>query len=398
MDLSVFIHKLPQFLGRVRLWHAAAWGVRLLIVVVLLRQITPAGVRAPLDTPQTVQTAAPHVCTHTRLIDEVSEARIQQSLRAVREMGATHIVEFFPWAYIEYAPGAYDWTQTDLILKHAENQGVQIIARMGLVPEWARPDPEAQPTTFNFLPYDQFDAFARFAAVFAARYAGRIDQLIIWNEPNLAFEWGYRPVDPAAYVELLRAVYARAHAANPNVLVLAGALAPTLEPAGSGSGLNDILYLEAMYEAGAAPYFDALAVHTYGLGQPPAADPDPQQLNYRRVELLREVMVTYGDEDKQVVITETGWNDHPRWTYSVRPSQRAAYTVEALAYAAENWPWAAQVCLWALRYPRDTYSYPDNYTLITPDFQIKPIYYAVQAYARGWETDEALWLPPPTEP
>ena len=44
--------------------------------------------------------------------------------------------------------------------------------------------------------------------------------------------------------------------------MLAGALAPTLEPAGSPNGMNDLVYLERMYQAGAAAYFDALAIHT----------------------------------------------------------------------------------------------------------------------------------------
>jgi hypothetical protein len=50
-----------------------------------------------------------------------------------------------------------------------------------------------------------------------------------------------------------------------------------------------------------------------------------------------------------------------------------------------------------LRYPRPTGRYPDSFTLITPEFQLKPIYYAMQAYARGWETSEDLWLPAPDE-
>ncbi len=37
-----------------------------------------------------------------------------------------------------------------------------------------------------------------------------------------------------------------------------------------------------------------------------------------------------------------------------------------------------------LRYPTPTLSYPDNYTFVTTTFQLKPIYYAVQAYARGF--------------
>jgi hypothetical protein len=51
--------------------------------------------------------------------------------------------------------------------------------------------------------------------------------------------------------------------------------------------------------------------------------------------------------------------------------------------------------LWALRYPIPTFNYPDNFTLITTDFQLKPIYYAVQSYARGFEDTQTIWLPPP---
>ena len=62
------------------------------------------------------------------------------------------------------------------------------------------------------------------------------------------------------------------------------------------------------------PYFDGLAVHAYGLTFPADAEPDPDVLNFRRIELVREVMVDAGDGDKSIFVTETGWNDHPRWT------------------------------------------------------------------------------------
>src|SRR5690606_25672149 len=136
-------------------------------------------------------------------------------------------------------------------------------------------------------------------------------------------------------------------------------------------GLNDLLYLEALYEAGAAPYFDALAVHTYGFTFAPEEAPSPDDLNFRRAELLHEIMLRYDDPDKPVYITESGWNDHPRWTKAVRPSLRAAYTVNAFVWTEENWPWVDKLCVWALRYPQATRSYPDNFTLITPDFQPK---------------------------
>ncbi|NJO83921.1 MAG: hypothetical protein HC828_14780, partial [Blastochloris sp.] len=186
------------------------WLARASVLIVLVGQIAPPHPRAPLVEPQTVETQRPHFCVHTRLIDEVEEWKIQRSLQLVREMGAPTIVEFFPWAYIEVQPDVYDWAQVDRIVRHVQNHGLHIIARLGLVPAWAResiPDGE-QYSTLNTLPPDAYDDFAAFAADFAARYAGTIDHLIIWNEPNLAFEWGFRQVDPAGYVRLLRAVYA----------------------------------------------------------------------------------------------------------------------------------------------------------------------------------------------
>jgi len=377
--------------------RAAPWAWRVVILLWLASLIAPPSARVILMTPQTVETAKPRVCVHTRLIDEVQEWVIQESLIAVRELGAPTIVEFFPWAYVERVRGVYDWAQSDRIMTHARNQGLQVIARFGFVPDWARPKPDEQQSTLNYLTPDAYPAFAEYAAAFAARYADVVPAVIIWNEPNLAFEWGYQPPDPQRYADLLRVVYPVVKAARPDVVVLGGALAPTLEPVGSPHALDDLLYLESLYQAGADAYFDALAVHTYGFNTPADAPPAPDALNFRRAELLRAVMVRYGDADKPVYITESGWNDHPRWIYGVTPSQRIQYTLDALAHAESAWDWAQTVCVWALRYPRPTYSYPDNFTLITPDFQYMPIYYALQAYARGWQTDEALWLPAPQE-
>jgi hypothetical protein len=378
-----------------RCWR---WAARAVLGWALLGALVPAAPRAPLGTPQTVETEHPLVCVHTRLIEEVDEWKIQRSLQLVREMGADTIVEFFPWAYIENVEDRYDWSNVDRIVRHARNQGIHIIARMGLVPAWARPDSDDEFTTLNTLPEESYADFARFVADFAARYAGVIDHIIIWNEPNLAFEWGYQQVTPAGYVRLLQAVYGPAHAANPNVLILAAPLAPTLEPPGSAAGLDDLLYLQGVYEAGGADYFDGLAMHTYGFTEPPDAPAAENALNFRRAELLHGIMDRYRDTETPVFVTETGWNDDPRWTKAVPPSDRIAYTIDAFQIAEQEWGWLDKLCLWVFRYPTPTFNYPDYFTLVTTDFQLKPIYYAVQAYARGFPYNENLWLPRPDEP
>ena len=351
-------------------------GLRLLLLTLILPLIQPAPILITPGPPQTVQTAHAIVGVHTRLTDEVEEWKIQRSLQLVREMGAPWIVEFFPWAYYHAENGGIAWEHPDLVVNHAVAQGLTVVARIGLTPGWARP-PD---TPLTYLDESAYDDFARFTAAFARRYQDKIAHIIVGNEPNLSYEWGYRQTTPQDYVDLLKVVYPAVKAANPDAVVLAGAMAPTLEPAGSPWGLNDLDYLEGMYAAGAADYFDALAVHTYGLTFPPEAEPGPDLLNFRRVELLRQVMVEHGDADTSIFITETGWNDHPRWTRAVRPGQRIQYTLDALRYAEANWPYVELVAIWAFRLPAPSRSYMDYYTLVTPEFVTKPIYDEVKRY------------------
>ena len=350
--------------------------VRLLLFLILLRLLLPAPILVITGPLQTVHSNHPITGVHTRLTDEVEEWKIKRSLELVRQMGAPWIVEFFPWAYYQGSDGDIAWEHPDQVVNHAHAQGLKVIARIGLTPDWARP-PD---TPLTYLDADAYDDFAAFAAAFAERYRGKVDYLVIGNEPNLSYEWGYRTTTAEDYVDLLKVVYPAAKAANPDVQILAGALAPTLEPEGSPWGLNDLQYLAQMYEGGAAPYFDGLAVHAYGLTFPADAEPDPDILNFRRIELVREVMVNAGDGDKSIFVTEAGWNDHPRWTMAVRPGQRIQYTLDALQIAEEKWPYVEMLAIWTLRYPAPTKSYMDYFTLVTPEFVKKPIYSAIKVY------------------
>ena len=326
---------------------------------------------------QEVVSTNPKIGVHTRLTDEVEPWKIQRTFEMVREMGATWVVEYVLWANHEKSPGVYNWTHADMVVDHAVNQGLTVIVRLGFVPQWARP-PQ---TSHLYLDENGYDAFANFAVAFAEHFRGRVDHIIVWNEPNLSQEWGYRPVNPVGYTELLRRTYLALQAAESDIQVLGGALAPTLAPQGSEWGLNDLDYLQGMYDAGAAPYFDLLAAHSYGWTFSPDEPASADAVNFSRVELLRDVMVRNGDGGKQIMITEGGWNDHPRWTKAVRPSQRAAYTVRAYEKTLEEWPWVDALCLWAFRYPQPAGTYQDYYTFVNVDFRAKPIYQAVQEHA-----------------
>jgi hypothetical protein len=255
-----------------RRWlSAAALGLLALAMLLLLRRAAPPPT-VDLGPPQTVQTINPKLGIHTRLTDEVEPWKIKQTLQMVRQMGSPWIVEYFPWAYREPFPGVFDWSHSDVVIEHANRQGLTVIARLGYVPDWARPDDSAT----SYLAPENYDDFGDYVYEFVKRYRGKVDYIIVWNEPNLALEWGFQPVDPVAYTALLSVAYRRAKEANPQVQVLGGALAPTLAPPGDPFALDDLLYLDGMLAAGAGEVMDGLAVHAYGWVYPADDPPRPR--------------------------------------------------------------------------------------------------------------------------
>lgn len=333
----------------------------------------------PAVAPRVVQTLNPKIGIHTRLTDEPTAERIDRTYRMVRQMGAAWVVEYLPWHYVQGDhPEQWEWRQADRLVDRAYLEGLRVVLRIDGVPAWARPPG----TTFKHLDPDRYADFAAFAAAVATRYRGRISHLIVWNEPNISTEWGQRPVDAVAYTQLLATTYLAVKRVNPELIVVAAGLAPTTEPPGSPWGLDDLLYLRQMYQAGAADWFDALSVHAYGLTAEPDEPPDAHRINFARTLLSRQVMEAAGDGATPILITEGGWNDSPRWSYGVRPAQRIRYTLRAYQLAQE-WPWLEAMCLWNFRLPKPTRTYHDNYAFVVPDFTPLPIYLEVQRAARG---------------
>jgi photosystem II stability/assembly factor-like uncharacterized protein len=282
-------------------------------------------------------------------------------LAAARAAGGGFAVKVFSWADIEPEPNYLYWERPDATLRAAKFYDVEIVARLDRPPEWALDD--SSPTPWNV------EAYANFVRRVTERYEDRLAGIIIWNEPNTALEWANQPPDPAAYVALLEAAYDSAKAVNPDLAVLLAGLAFT---EGDGTNLNDLTYLEQLYEAGGGTYFDILAAHAYGFGQLPADPPAPDRLNFRRLELHRQIMAANGDEDKPVWVTEAGWrtsapNPEDSWQV-VSPAEQARYSQQALAYASRNYPWLERLALWELNSGGDDYGYylwhgPDEVSL-----------------------------------
>lgn len=221
-----------------------------------------------------------------------------------------------------------DWGTWDRLVEAATGRGFRLIAVL------ADPAPAAPPEPA---------AFAEFARAFGARYAGRIAAYQVWDEPNLSAAWGGSPA-AAQYAALLQEAYLALHAADAGAHVLAAALAPTLET--GPDNLSDLLFLQQLYDLGAAPYFDAAAGKPYGF----YTGPDDRQaqatlLNFSRFVLLRQVMERNDDGRKLLWGGNFGWNVRASPWGQATPDQQIAYTLRAFERAAQEWPWAGPLAL-----------------------------------------------------
>ena len=319
---------------------------------------------------------------------EVEFWKKEKTFEMARDAGIVWLKQHFPWELIEQSQKGnfYDqvwqksaWQRFDEIVDLAEEFDIKLIARVDRSPQWAR-DPDTRPEE----PPADFQDYGDFMAELAERYKGRVSHYQIWNEPNLAHEWGTAP-DPEGYVDLLRVGYESVKAVDPDIKVLSAPLAITLER--SPRALVELEYLDQMYQHGAFDYFDIMSANAYGLEFPPTADPDPEVLNFRRVELLHEVMERNGDTDKAVWFNEYGWNASPAdmaaekliWR-RVTEEQQAKWTVEGVRYGRSNWPWAGVFCIWYLRQVGDIPATSSEYyfRMIDPEFTPRLVYQEVK--------------------
>lgn len=328
---------------------------------------------------------------------EVEAWKRERTLAMARAAGIAWARQQFPWEEIEPARGEFNWEKYDGIVDLYLKNGLQIIARLDRPPPWARTNPSG---TGSSGPPDDLNWYGDFIEAFAQHYKGKIYLFQIWNEPNLAREWNDAPINPAAYVSLLKVAFTRAKAVDPNIRILTAPLAITLgEPYPKGENvyrnMNDLLFLDEMYAAGAKTYFDILSANAFGLESPPDEPPDPGKLNFQRVALERQVMEKNGDSDKSVWIDEYGWNAPPpsipdsRLIWGrVTEEQQADYTVRGIGFARKNWKWAGVVSIWYFRQVGDiTLNNPEYYfRMVDVDFTPRPVYLAVSNAANSEQT------------
>ena len=333
---------------------------------------------------------------NTFLQQEVEPAKRDRQLQMMADAGFKWIRQPFPWYDIEIAgkgdfqdcrhpPCKSAWEKYDNIVELAEQHGINIIARLDAPPKWA------QSVDGDFAPPANFEDYGDYVAAVADRYKGRVQYYQIWNEPNNYPEWGELPVNPEDFTKLLCTAYRRIKEVDPNAKVLAPALTPTisLEPGpGPGTGLNDFIFLQRMYDAGAEQCFDIMSAQAYGLFSGPTdRRMRPRNVNFARPMYIRDLMVQNGDAHKPIWISEMNWNTVPDNIADKRFGQvsletQARFLPLAYERIRNEWPWVGVAATWFFKPASDAEKDLVQYyfRMVEPDFTPLPVYEAMKAY------------------
>ncbi|MGI5869455.1 MAG: heparinase II/III domain-containing protein [Kiritimatiellia bacterium] len=196
------------------------------------------------------------------------------------ESGVRYIRCDIDWRWLEPEKGVFDFAPWDALFADAERSGLKILPILHRGAKWTEPLME------------HLDDWANYVRVFTERYGRHVDAIEIWNEANLGHCF---PGAPGDYAEVLRIAYTTIKEIDPRIRVTTSGFAGAAVP-----------YLEAIYRSGGRDTFDVVNFHFYAF---PHDFEDRFEEEFTK---LRRTMKTFGDGEKPVWLTETGYpTQHP---------------------------------------------------------------------------------------
>lgn len=304
----------------------------------------------------------------------------QEALAALHRAGFEWVRLRLDWAALEPAPGVYDWAAADAWIGDATAAGLVPLVVLDGSPGWARAEQDRTPVDNPLAPPADPRDMARFAAAFAARYAGAVRYYQVWDEPNIAPHWGNHWIEPVAYAQLLKTVAPAIRAADPDAIIAAAALAPTADR--GHTAIDEVFFLQRMVAAGAADSFDAVAIEPFGFGYAPGnVRQSLPVLNFQRAALIRRAMAEMGLADKPLWAVRFGWNRVPNSLWgAVTPATQAAYATAAMDLAWRRWPWL-EALGWVVDRPDAAAEDPHwGFALYAPNGKPAPVLDALRAW------------------
>jgi hypothetical protein len=230
-------------------------------------------------------------------------------------------------------------------LQNELNRGVHVVGLLEFTPGWAAANPDAgmrsPPKNLDLSFDDPNNHWARFVSTTVKHYAGKIDDWVLWNEPE------FHPGDPGAggsftwlgsdeqFAQLLKVGYLAVKKANPKAHVSFPGTSYWIDLLSNRPQFYERLLNILSQDPDAAAngfYHDMVSLNLYRA---------PDDI-YRVHSLIKDIQKKYG-LDKPVWLTETNAMpsddravDCPHADAAIQTSmdQQASYAVQAFAMAA----------------------------------------------------------------
>lgn len=218
----------------------------------------------------------------------------------------------------------------------------------------------------------------------------QIKRVELFNEPNL--HGGWKPGltskyagrgDGDALAPFMRAAYAAVKTANPNLIVVSGALAT------GGHHVDSRVVLANLYASGCqvGVCWDELSVHNYRWSSPLEATIDNDEHEENRFDIykdLQKVAIAHGDPKPKVMLTEYGYSSCGTLTLCFNPMVQAYYLALGLNLALADPSVDGIVYVNLHNASKDG---PDFFwsstSLVNNDYTRKPAYEVFRMFASG---------------
>ena len=141
---------------------------------------------------------------------------INQVMGSTKGMGFNWVKQQIEWKVFEGSPGSIDFGSADRDHQRGQRRGHQCALQRRECARLGRVSPAS--TAASAVRRRIRRPIANFLGALAGKYCGTSLKVIeVWNEQNLHYEWGNKPLNPGEYVQLLAPAYAAIKAACPSM-------------------------------------------------------------------------------------------------------------------------------------------------------------------------------------
>lgn len=216
---------------------------------------------------------------------------LDQALQLAHDLRFDWLFVPVSWAAAQSAPSAaLRLDSLEPIMKFASERQIAVMVSVGQAPAWGltKQGPDAAQA-------------ASFVAALAQRYPV-VQAVELFPGANTAAGWGSSP-NPQAYANLLSVISVELARSGRSLIVVAGGLRP-LGPAAAASDMEDLVFLQGLYNSGAASWMPVVSI------QYPAVTSEPLKLStpaerrvFRHFEDIRQVMTANQHSKGKIWIT-----------------------------------------------------------------------------------------------